>query len=1290
MKNSLAELRGELASYWLSAIIESADDAIISKTMEGVITSWNKGAERIFGYTAEETLGKPVTILIPADHSDEEPAILARLRAGKRIEHYETVRVRKDGTLVDISLTVSPIRGPDGSIIGASKIARDISDRKRAEEALHRREKEITDFIENSTVGLHWVGADGRILWANQAELDLLGYTREEYIGRPIAEFHADEPVIGDILSRLMNKETLHDYEARLRCKDGSVRHVLINSNVMWEDGKFVHTRCFTRDITERKRAEEELHQARKQLEELLAHEQAARAEAERQRDFIHHVLKDAPIAIGVMEGPDHRFTLANRYTCEITGLSEGQLLGRPHREVVHDADKVVGPILDRVYTTGISETEEVDIPLPKGRRQLLVTWTALPGRDGGPGSVLYLSLDITERKRAEAALRESEQQLRTLADTIPQLAWMAHPDGHIFWYNQRWYDYTGTTPAEMEGWGWQSVHDPEMLSQVLERWRASLETGEPFDMEFPLKGADGVFRWFLTRVNPLRDSRGNLLRWFGTNTDVDEQRRAAKEREQLLEREQRARAETEVALNLHRNVEERLGLLVKASGVLLGSLSLEAVQPAILDLSRRLISADAYAVWRQDFQSGAWRIVASAGMSEAYNEQTIREEKQTHHALDEPIVAEDVSQTPLLAMRRELYEAEGIKSLLAVPLRIHGRASGTLTFYYRQPRKFSKTEVRVASALANLSGSAITTAELYEEQSRMRAEAEAAERRAKLLAEASTLLASSLDYEATLAQVAGLAVPDLADWCAVDILGEDKSIIRLAVAHADPAKVEWANELQRRYPPDPNDERGVPSVLRTGKSELYPVIPDELLVASARDEEHLQIMREMGFTSAMIVPLSVRGRTFGAITFVTAESKRRYEEPDLAFAEDLGRRAAVAIENARLYRDAQESNRLKDEFLATVSHELRTPLTAMLGWAHLLRGRQLDEKNAAHALETIERNARSQAQLIDDLLDVSRIITGKLRLDVRPVDPSSFIESAIEAVRPAAEAKDIRIQKVMDTGLVSVAGDPARLQQVVWNLLSNAIKFTPKGGRVQVRLERVNSHIEIAVSDTGAGIEPEFLPHVFERFRQADQTTTRQHGGLGWGLAIVRHLVELHGGAVQAQSPGEGQGATFIVMLPVVPVYQQEHLSERVHPAARDTLPAYECSDRLDGLKALVVDDEPDTRELLRVGIGQYGAEVTTAGSAQEALEAIAKERPDLLISDIGMPEVDGYELIRRVRSLSPESGGRVPAIALTAYARTEDRMKALRAGYQMHVPKPVELAELVAVAASLIRRAS
>ena len=395
-----------------------------------------------------------------------------------------------------------------------------------------------------------------------------------------------------------------------------------------------------------------------------------------------------------------------------------------------------------------------------------------------------------------------------------------------------------------------------------------------------------------------------------------------------------------------------------------------------------------------------------------------------------------------------------------------------------------------------------------------------------------------------------------------------------------------------------------------------------------------------------------------------------------------------AAVQNERLYRQAEESSRLKEEFLATISHELRTPLSAILGWTRMLRMGQLSPENSAKALDTIERNARAQAQLVDDLLDVSRIITGKLRMDVRPADPNSFIDAAVEAVKPAAEAKGVRVLKVIDTGAVSIPGDPVRLQQVVWNLLSNAIKFTPRGGRVQIYSQRVNSHLEIIVSDTGQGISPDFLPHVFDRFRQADQKTSRQHGGMGLGLAIVRHLVEMHGGSVRADSEGEGKGATFTVTLPIAPVYQVDSSGSRVHPAARDLLPANDITDRLDDLRILVVDDEADTRELLKQGLEYCGAKVRVAGSFTEALEELEMALPDILISDIGMPGSDGYDLIRAVRTLPAAKGGKIAAIALTAYTRIEDRLQALRAGYDMHVPKPVELAELVAVAASVARR--
>lgn len=388
---------------------------------------------------------------------------------------------------------------------------------------------------------------------------------------------------------------------------------------------------------------------------------------------------------------------------------------------------------------------------------------------------------------------------------------------------------------------------------------------------------------------------------------------------------------------------------------------------------------------------------------------------------------------------------------------------------------------------------------------------------------------------------------------------------------------------------------------------------------------------------------------------------------------------------------DLVEANRLKDEFLATVSHELRTPLNAMLGWARLLRTRKLNEATTARALETIERNAKSQVQLIEDLLDLSRIISGKLRLNVRTVELAPIIELTIDTVRPAVEAKNIRLESVLDPLVEPIRGDSDRLQQLVWNLLSNAIKFTPEGGRVQVRLERVGSHIQIRVSDTGKGINPDFLPYVFERFRQADATTTRTYGGLGLGLALVRQLVELHGGTVQAESKGEGQGATFTVKLPSMAGIDSKSspasATDRMVAQSEGGVPT-SCLPILDALRVLVVDDEADTRELLTTVLEQCGAEVTAVASVVEALNAIEQLKPDVLVSDIGMPGEDGYALIRKVRALEVERGGWIPAAALTAYARVEDRQQALEAGFQIHVVKPVEPAELVAVVANLAGR--
>jgi len=748
---------------------------------------------------------------------------------------------------------------------------------------------------------------------------------------------------------------------------------------------------------------------------------------------------------------------------------------------------------------------------------------------------------------------------------------------------------------------------------------------------------------------------------------------------------------------------------------------------------------------------------------------------------------------------------------------------------------------------------------------------AESAERRAAFLAEASRVLASSLNYEATLNSVAQLAIPTIADWCLVDVLNEDGTLQRLAVVHLDSAKVAQAWELNQCYPPPPHALYGPAHAVRTRSPELIPHISEEILVAYAQDAAHLKLLRSLGFRSSMVVPLIARDRVLGVITFATAESERHYERVDLVLAEDLAQRAAIAVDNARLYQaaqaalhqreealrlqqsveqkltllveasstlisslelnvllpkilnlscsliaadayavwrflpslnkwqvvsaaglseayqqsviqvttttpsmpdqpyviedveqspllearkagyrqegilallvlplkihgetsgtlvfyyhqphqfsptevrvgmalanlsasaigttelyqeqkslraEAEAANRIKDEFLAVLSHELRTPLNPILGWAKLLRGGKLEPAKVDLALETIERNAKLQTQLIEDLLDVSRILQGKLTLSAHPVSLVAVINAAIETVRLAAEAKSIQIHTLLEGTVGKVLGDQNRLQQVIWNLLSNAVKFTPIGGRVEVKLEQVGQQAQIRVSDTGRGIAPESLTYIFDYFRQADSTTTRVFGGLGLGLAIARNLIELHGGVIQAASAGEDQGATFVVRLPI---WQAEEVGKH---DPLPTNPKFLCPEPvLKNLKVLLVDDDTDTREVMSFILEQAGAIVINVESAAAALQALSQTQLDLLLSDIGMPQVDGYMLIRQVRSLPPQQGGTIPAIALTAYAGETNQQKVLSAGFQQHLAKPIDPDQLIQAIAQLMGRAN
>jgi PAS domain S-box-containing protein len=624
------------------------------------------------------------------------------------------------------------------------------------------------------------------------------------------------------------------------------------------------------------------------------------------------------------------------------------------------------------------------------------------------------------------------------------------------------------------------------------------------------------------------------------------------------------------------------------------------------------------------------------------------------------------------------LLQELGLRSAIIVPITTHGRTLGAITFVAAESgRRYGPADLATAEDLARRAAIAIENARLYRAT-------QLGEARNRFLAEATEALSSSLDYTATLQQVARLAVPTIAESAAVYRLEEDGALRLITLAAVDPKWEALARELDALLPLHvDHQDRTLPRVVRTGRSEVLSELPDAVRATWSPTSRAEEIMRELSVHSYMVVPLVVRGHVFGALALTTSAAGRRLEPDDLALAEELARRAGLAIDNARLYREVNDASRLKDEFLATVSHELRTPLTAMLGWIHLLRKGQ--PAQVTRAVDTIERNAHAQARIIDDILDVSRIITGKLGLELGRVNLADILRAAVETVRPAAEAKAIDVNLELDPCAGETTGDAARLQQVAWNLLSNAIKFTPKGGRIDVQLARHGSDARLRVSDNGHGIRPDFLPHVFERFRQGDSTSTRAVGGLGLGLSIVRHLVELHGGHVTAESEGEERGARFTVTLPMIePSAGSTPPAATRQPSAGAVTPA---TLSLQGVRVLVVDDELDTRDFLAALLEEHGASVTTAASAHAATRILANETPDVLVSDIGMPDQDGYVFLREARAVGVEGGYWFPAIALTAYTRAQDRNEALLAGYQVHLSKPIDPATLVAAVLDLAK---
>ena len=911
-------------------------------------------------------------------------------------------------------------------------------ERKKAEEQVRQSERELADFFENATVGLHWVGSDGIILRANRAELALLGYSREEYVGRPIADFHADEDVISDILNRLQAGEELHEYPARLRCKDGSIKDVLIDSSVMFRDGGFVHTRCFTRDVTERKRAA------------ALLREQEQRTRT---------ILESITDAFCTFDR-EWRFTYANRQAEVLLGRSRDDLIGK---NVWEEFPDTLGTDLERNYRRAVAEAVAVTFEIfyrPHDR------WYELHAYPSPDGLSVYFR-DVSQRRQAREALADSEERLRLALDAGRMGVW----DWNVRTGSLKWSDSLeplhGLAPGTFGGTfeHFEQLIHPEDRGAVNASIRQALECVGEFYVEFRNVRQDGGIHWIAGSGRAFPGDDGQPLRMIGIGLDVTLRKRA---------------------------------------------------------------------------------------------EQT-----------------------------------------------------------------------------------------------------------ARFLADASAALSVLVDFDSTLQRVASLAVPSFADWASVDVL-EDSTLRRVAVAHVDPAKVQLAHDLHRRFPPDPTAPSGVWNILRTGQAEIVPEIGDELLEQSVNDAELLGIMRQLGLKSYIGVPLTLRGKTLGVITFINAESGHRYDHTDLAVAEDLASRAAIAIENAQLYRELRDADRRKDEFLATLAHELRNPLAPIRSGLQVLRLAGGGGEMVTETRLMMERQLSQMVRLVDDLLDVSRITRNRLELRKERVALATVINSALETSRPLIEQSNHTFSVTLAPAPVYLDADPVRLAQVFSNLLNNAAKYTVPGGLITLTAETHGAEAVVRVRDNGLGIPADALPRIFEMFSQVDRNMEHAQGGLGIGLTLVRRMTELHGGTVEVTSDGAGKGSEFTVRIPV--------LNEAT----------FSSSERISGpgeaagtkRRILVVDDNRDAAESLGMMLGLLGNEVRTAADGLSAVEAAEQFRPDMILLDIGLPKLNGYDACRRIREQAWSGGIRI--VALTGWGQDEDRQRSKAAGFDHHLVKPVELTDL------------
>ncbi len=924
---------------------------------------------------------------------------------------------------------------------------------------------------------------------------------------------------------------------------------------------------------------------------------------------------------------------------------------GKPERE------------LATVLATGHAEDEGWRVRRDGSRFWAFVSITLLKDERGRPKGFANVTRDLTERRNAQAELLRAEERFRLLVEGVVDYAiYMLDRDGLVTTWNTGAEKIKGYTAKEIIGRSFEVFFTPEDrdAGRPRKELAAAVEQGRFEEEGWRMRG-DGSRFWANVVLTPLRDSSGELIGFSKITRDLTA-RKTAERTAGELERQQTARLIAEAGEARTRQERERFRTLSRQLNVIL-----EGVADGITvqDRTGKLLFANTAAA------------------------------KQCGFATQDELLDADPAE---VSRRFEMLDEHG--NLIA-PHDLPGRrvlagaphASATLRSRDRRSGHESWSDVR-ANAVLGPDGLPEMAINIWHDVTAQRRRQE----RERLLKAASEVLSASLAAEGTLQALTELLVPGLCDWCAVHVL-ESGTLRCVAAAHADPRKTAPCADYQAKYPPQEGHAQGLWHVVRSGAPLLRESVSDEELQLSVSDEDQLRLLKSIGIRSSIQAPIRQRNRILGTLSLNAADSGRRYDERDVGLALELSARIGAFLENAALYERAQAAaasaaaaaqqaetaGRLKDEFLATVSHELRTPLNAILGWSSLLKART-DQSSIEKGVDVIHRNAKAQSKLIEDILDVSRIITGKLRLELAPVDLSAVVADAIEVIRPSAVAKNISVEFRRPEETCLLIGDSERLQQVLWNLLSNGVKFNDTGGHICVTLARQGSALEVKVTDDGKGIDLDFLPYVFDRFKQGDGSTTRRFGGLGLGLAIVRHIVELHGGKVAVQSAGPDQGSTFELSLPVratLPIADAP--AER--PARAPSSSGLRAQRDLGGLRVLVVDDERDARELLELVLVRSGARVETAGSAAAALALAERFQPEVIVSDVGMPEEDGYSLIRRLRSSESELA-RVPAVALTAYTRREDEARALHMGFNHHLGKPVNPDDLIALVARLGQR--